>query len=155
MKESEYEHYLDNIVYLMDQTSTYCKAKGEQFFKQLDIGITLEQFLILDTVSVQPGLCQIDLAKLILKDRSYTSRQVSVLEEKGLIDRKIDTKGKRLIKGLTLTKAGEKFLEEHQFKLKNAYFDVFKEISEEEFKVIREGLMKMKDCISKYTVISF
>lgn len=152
MKECEYEHYLENIVYLMEQTSICCKTKGEELFKKMNVGITLDQFLILDTISASQGLCQIELANLILKDRSYTSRQVSVLEEKGFVDRKIDTKGKRLIKGLNLTAAGVKMLEDYQDRLKQAYFDAFKDFSDEEFQIIRNGLTKMKDCITNYEI---
>lgn len=153
MKEFECEHYVDSIVYLIEQTSVYFNTKGAQFFEQLNIGITLDQFTAIDTISFNQGICQRDLSKLILKDRSYTSRILNTLEEKGFIERRVETKGKRLVKTLYLTQEGENIILNNQERLKNSFSNVFGDISEEEFISMRATLEKMKDSVSKFTII--
>lgn len=153
MKELECEHFVDSIVYLLEQTAVYFNTKGAQFFDQLNIGVTLDQFIAIDTLSFNQGICQQDLAKLILKDRSYTSRIVNTLEKADYIERKIEMKGKRLVKTLYLTKKGEDIIKNNQERLKNSFAKVFEDISEDEFATLRCLLEKMKDNVSKFTVI--
>lgn len=154
MKEYECEHFVNSIVYLMEQTTLYCRTKGAQFFEKLNIGITMDQYSILDTLSFNPGICQRDLSKLILKDRSFTSRLLNSLEDGNFVERKIETRGKRLIKELYLTSKGKEIIDNYHDKLKSLFLEVFKDISEDEFKAVRAGLEKMKDCMSRYTEIS-
>ena len=135
----------------MEQTAAYCSSKGSQFFDEASLGVSYDEYIIIDTISFNIGICQRDLSKMILKDRSYTSRVLNGLESRDLVLRKIEEKGKRLVKNLYLTKKGEQILEKTHEKLKKAFLDLFKEISDEEFESIRNGLEKMKDCISKYT----
>lgn len=153
MKEQEFGHYTDSIIYLIEQTNIYCRTKSEQFFESLNIGLNMDQYTILDTVEMNAGICQMELSKLILKDRSYTSRLLNILEEKGFIKRKTNTAGKRLVKELYITKKGKQILLDYNSKLKNTFLDVFKEIPDEEFAEIRKGLEKMKACIGKYTIM--
>lgn len=153
MKEQECEHFVDSIVYLMEQTALYCKTKGSQFFEGQNIGVSLDQYTAIDTISFNSGICQRDLSKLILKDRSYTSRILNTLEEGNFIERKIETKGKRLVKKLYITDKGKQLLSEYQGKLKNVFHEAFKDITDEEFAALRNGLEKMKDCMSKYTIM--
>lgn len=154
MKERECSHFVDSLVYLMEQTSQYCKVKGSQFLEDLNIGLTLDQYSALDTISFNQGICQRDLSKLILRDRSCTSRILNFLEQGDFIERRIETKGKRLVKKLYIASKGENILAKYQEKLKNLFAKVFEEISDEEFAVIRRGIEKMKNCISRYTEIS-
>lgn len=153
MKEFEREHFIDSIVYLIEQTATYCFTEGSKFFDEMDLGVSLDQYITIDTISLKPGICQSELAKLILKDRSFTSRTLNSLEIKGLIERKIEMKGKRLVKRLYLTLKGKQVLADNQERLKKTFIDIFKDISDEEFKTVREILEKMKYSISKYTLI--
>lgn len=154
MKEFECEHFTDSIIYLLEQTAVYCRTKGSKFFEDLNIGLSLDQYITLDAISFNQGICQRELSKLILKDRSYTSRILNSLEESNLIERRIETKGKRLVKRLYLTQNGELIISNNQDKLKNSYLQAFETISEEEFETIRNLLEKMKNCISKYTIMS-
>lgn len=149
----KFEHYTNNWLYQMQQTTAYCFEKGEQFLKNINSGLTLDQFITLDILSIQPGLCQMDLAKAILKDRVYTSRMINGLEDKDLVERKIETKGKRLVKKIYLTRVGKKFHSELSQELEEAYTKIFEEITDGEEEIIKNGIMKIKDCVSKYTVM--
>lgn len=80
---------------------------GMQLFGKLGVGLTIEEFSALDTISANKELCQRDLAKLILKDRANTGKLLDALEAKGLIKRDLAVKNKRPVKIVTITEQGE------------------------------------------------
>ncbi len=147
------EHFTDSLIYQMVQLTAYCHEQGEQYLKAINAGLTLDQFAVLDVLTQNKGLCQMDLAKIILRDRVYTSRILSTLEEKNLIERKLETKGKRLVKGLYLTIDGEEIYAELKCEIDEKFSKVFEEITDEEYSIISQGIQKMKDAISKYTIM--
>lgn len=153
MKEKENCHYTESIIYLMEQTVTYFRIKGAQFFNQLNIGITIDQFVALDAIYSNEDICQRDLSKLILKDRSNTGRILNILEKNGFITRSIETKGKRLVKKIYITDNGRKIIEDNQPRLRSAFAKVLGEVPDEEFATLRQILNKLKDSLSKTTSI--
>ena len=68
------EHYTDSIYYQLEQTAKYCRALGIQMFQNLNIPLTMDEFVALDVIQANDGICQRELAKLILKDRPNTGR---------------------------------------------------------------------------------
>lgn len=153
MKENEKTRYFDSVIYLMEQTVVYSKIKGAQFFTQLCMGVTIDQFVALDALYCNSDICQRDLSKLILKDRSNTGRILTILEEKGFITRAAETKGKRLVKKIYITDKGKELVEESIPKLRKAFFQVFEEVTDEEFDNLRNILNKLKTSLSKTTSI--
>ena len=95
------DHYTDSINYELEQTSRLMNMLTNQLFKKLDLSVTLDEYITLDTVSVNAGICQRDLAKLILKDRANTGRILNELEQKGFITRFINNKIKTYLGGVT------------------------------------------------------
>ncbi len=153
MKEKEIKHYYESVLYLMEQTIVYTKLKGAQFFNQLKMGITIDQFVALDSIYANPDICQRDLSKLILKDRSNTGRILNILEEKGFITRSVETKGKRLVKKIYITEEGKSLVEKSLPKLSAAFYKVLEDITEEEFNTLRNIVTKLKTSLSKTTSI--
>lgn len=153
MKENQSNHYFDSIIYLMEQVVTYSRLKGAQFFAETDMGVTIDQFTAIDAIYCNNDICQRDLSKILLKDRSNTGRILNILEEKGFITRAVETKGKRLVKKIYITQKGKELVETCLPKLKQAFLQVFDEISEDEFSKLRETLEKMKESLSKTTCI--
>lgn len=153
MKETNVKHYFESAIYLMEQTVIYTKIKGAQFFNELKIGVTIDQFVALDAISANENICQRDLSKLILKDRSNTGRILNILEEKGFITRALETKGKRPVKKIYITEKGKKLVEESVPRLRSAFQQVFEDVSDEELAVLRGILNKMKTSLSKTTSI--
>lgn len=153
MKEKETTNYFNSSIYLMEQVVTYAKIKGAQFFKDLKMSITIDQFVALDAIYSSKDICQRDLSKIILKDRSNTGRILNILEINGFIKREIETKGKRLVKKVYITESGKKLVEESIPKLRNAFLQVFEDISDDEFINLRKTLEKMKLSLSKTTQI--
>ncbi len=100
------EHYTDTIYYQLEQTAKYCRGLGVQIFQKLNIDLTIDEFTALDVIMANDGICQRELAKIILKDRPNTGRILNSLEEKGLIERFVDTKNNRLVRRTRLTEEG-------------------------------------------------
>lgn len=117
-KICEKEHYIDSVYYQLELTAKYCRYLGIQIFQKLGLSVTVDEFAAMDTILMHDGICQRDLAKLILKDRANTGRILNTLEEKGYVERYADTKNNRLVKKMTLTSKGKKVTEEISLTIK-------------------------------------
>lgn len=133
-------HYTDSIHYELEQTSRLMKMLGKQLFEKLEIGITMDEYAALDTVSINAGICQRDLAKLIIKDRANTGRILDSLEQKGFITRFIDTKNNRLVKKMGITEKGYDELNYINQKIKNYFEGVTRKLSEENVEKVQKAL---------------
>ena len=140
MKETKLLHYTDSIHYELEQAARLMRILTSQLFKNLDIGLSMDEYAALDTVSINAGICQRDLAKLIIKDRANTGRILNSLEEKGFITRFIDTKNNRLVKKMGVTERGYKELDAINKKIKGYFDGVTKKISPEEVDRVQETL---------------
>lgn len=141
------EHYIESIYYQLEQTARYCRYLGSQIFQKLDIPVSMDEFVTMDTISLNDGMCQRELAKLILKDRANTGRILNSLEEKGYIERFVDTKNNRLVRKMRLTPEGReittkvsKVLREYIEKLPKVLSENDKFEIMESLKRFREGL---------------
>lgn len=153
MSELEVKHYAESIMYAVEQTAIYGRLKATQVINQLNIGITLEQYIALDSIANNENICQRDLSKLILKDRSNTSRILNILEENQLIERIVETKNNRLVKKIYITEKGRDILSENNDKIKEEMKFLFEDISKEEFNSLRALLAKFRNCLVKNTNI--
>ncbi len=141
------EHYIESIYYQLEQTARYCRYLGSQIFQKLDMPVSMDEFTAMDTISLNDGMCQRELAKLILKDRANTGRILNSLEEKGYIERFVDTKNNRLVRKMRLTPEGReitakvsKILREYIEKLPKVLSENDKFEIMESLKRFREGL---------------
>ena len=141
------EHYIESIYYQLEQTARYCRYLGSQIFQKLDMPVSMDEFVTMDTISLNDGMCQRELAKLILKDRANTGRILNSLEEKGYIERIVDTKNNRLVRKMRLTPEGReittkvsKVLREYIEKLPKVLSENDKFEIMESLKRFREGL---------------
>ncbi len=91
----------------------------------------MDEYAALDTISINAGICQRDLAKLIIKDRANTGRILDTLEQKGFITRFIDTKNNRLVKKMGITEKGYNELNFINNKIKHYFENVTNKIPDE------------------------
>ena len=133
-------HYTNSIHYELEQTAKLMRILTAQLFEKLEIRISQDEYAALDTISINPGICQRDLAKLIIKDRANTGRILNCLEEKDLVTRVIDTKDNRLVKKLEITQDGIKELNSINIKIKSYMDNVTKKIAPEEVDRVQEIL---------------
>ena len=147
MQDNETKHYIDSLHYDLELTGKYTKTLGIQVFQKFKPNIPIDCFILLDTISCNPGICQRDLARLILKDRANTGRSLDILEKEGFVHRYNDTKNNRLVRKMEITEEGKKFLQKA-----TEYFLPIKEqidtiIKEEEERLVRDILKKLRDGI--------
>lgn len=140
MTDNGIGHYTDSIHYELEQTSRLMNMLTNQLFKKLELSITFDEYIALDTVSINAGICQRDLAKLILKDRANTGRILNELEQKGYITRFIDTKNNRLVKKMGITETGLQELNSINNKIKTYLSGVTKRIPPEDVDKVRDIL---------------
>lgn len=140
MTDNEIGHYTDSIHYELEQTSRLMNMLTNQLFKKLELSIIFDEYIALDTVSINAGICQRDLAKLILKDRANTGRILNELEQKGFITRFIDTKNNRLVKKMGITETGLQELNSINNKIKTYLSGVTKRIPPEDVDKVRDIL---------------
>ena len=140
MTDNGIGHYTDSIHYELEQTSRLMNMLTNQLFKKLELSITFDEYIALDTVSINAGICQRDLAKLILKDRANTGRILNELEQKGFITRFIDTKNNRLVKKMGITETGLQELNSINNKIKTYLSGVTKRIPPEDVGKVRDIL---------------
>ncbi len=143
-------HYTDSIHYELEQTARLMKILTQQLFERLELKLSPDEYSALDTVSINAGICQRDLAKLLLKDRANTGRILNSLEEKGLITRFIDTKNNRLVKKMGITEKGLKELDKINKKIKSYLEGVtHKTMSPEEVIKVQQTLKKFRMDLEK------
>lgn len=112
------KHFTDTIFYQIELTAKYCKLMGQQVFEKYNVGLTVEEYSVLDTLICKPEICQRDLAKLILKDRANTGKILDSLEKRGYVKRKLAIKNNRPVKIAEITDLGRDKVEEVSEKLR-------------------------------------
>ena len=100
------EHYTQSLPYELELTSRVLHEAARCFFEQNDFPINQEEFVILDCLYMNPGIIQIELAKLILKGRAHTGKFLKSLEEKGFITRTPANQGSKIIMESKITPSG-------------------------------------------------
>ena len=96
----------NSLFYQINLSSKCFNMLFEQFFKELNLGISATEHLALAIIIETQNCCQRDLAKIILKDRANTGKLAGLLEQKGLIKIEATIKNNRAVKILTPTKKG-------------------------------------------------
>ncbi len=143
------EHYTESIYYQLEQTAKYCRYLGMQIFQKLNIPLTMDEFVALDVINTNDGICQRELAKLILKDRPNTGRILNTLEDKGYIKRFVDTKNNRLVRRMSLTEDGYKVTNEVTEILRDYINKLPKVFSEDDKQELMSSLKKFKESLEK------
>ncbi len=143
------QHYINTLYYQIEQTAKYCRYLGAQLFRKLDVNVSVEELVTLDTLSLNDGICQRDLAKLILKDRPATGRVLNTLEDKGYIKRSADTKNNRLVRKITMTKEGKLELKKVIDMIKVYLKNVPHEFSEEKIEEMKSNMCEFRKILEK------
>ena len=140
---------MDTIFYQIELTAKYCKLLGQQVFEKLSVGISPEEFSVLDTLACNTYLCQRDLAKLILKDRANTGKLLDALEKKGFITRKLSIKNNRPVKIVEITEAGIKKTEEATEKIKPHFVLVKEKINNSDIAKVGDLLKDLRNVLKE------
>lgn len=152
-QENEITSFSESVIREISRTSMYLKIASAHVFDSFDFGLTVEQYIVLDAIYNNTTLCQRDISKIVLKDRSNICRILNILEEKALVVRKIEMKDKRPVKNVYITKKGSKLVQKIFPILKNSYIKTMDGISQEEISTLKVILKKIKHCVSKHVSV--
>lgn len=141
--------YTETPYYQIRLTARYIKAFSSQLFDRLALGLSFDEFIALDLIATNEGMCQRDLAKLLFKDRANTGRIASLLEDKEFITIAADTKNKRLVKKLIITDSGKEFIKETIEKTEPKLKSVRENFSEREEETLIGMLKKCRKILDK------
>lgn len=98
----------DSLSCNVEHTARLCRVSGFRYFEEnTNLGISFNDFLIIEALHSNPKIHQRDLAKILFKGTANLSRDLEKLEQKKLIQRSIETKNNRIVKTLLLTQEGE------------------------------------------------
>ena len=78
-------HFTEGMLFEIRITSRYLTLMGNQAFEKLHFNLSFEEYLIMDIISYNEGICQRDLARLLLRDRSNLGKIASSLEKKKML----------------------------------------------------------------------
>ncbi|MDA0195087.1 MAG: MarR family winged helix-turn-helix transcriptional regulator [Bacteroidetes bacterium] len=81
--------------FLIEVTSKKIKGRLQQRFNEEKIGLTVDQWVILDHLKQNDGINQMTLANRISKDAPTVTRIVDLLCNKGMIERRNDPVDRR------------------------------------------------------------
>ena len=139
------KHFTDSLFYQMELTAKYCRSLGVQVFTKLNFPITVDEYSAMDVIMLHDGICQRELAKLILKDRANTGRILNTLEQKGYIERFVDTKNKRLVRKMIITDEGKKIFKKASDILKEHLSSIPKILTDEEKETLKNTMKKLRE----------
>lgn len=147
MKTSVHEHFTDTIFYQIELTAKYCKLLGQQVFEKFNVGLTLEEYSVLDVLMVNGALCQRDIAKLILKDRANTGKLLDSLAEKNYVERELTVKNNRPVKLVQITDKGVKKMDEVANKVRPHYNLVREKINSTNISKVGDLLKELREIL--------
>ena len=136
MLDIKAKHYIDTVIYSIDKIIKSLKSELKQKVDSLNIGITGEQFVVLDTICCYPNIYQQKLSEILMKDKSNTTRILGVLEKKGLISKSVGKNDNRLVNLLKVTAKGNRVVNENMPKIKEFITDIFKHITDNEIQIL-------------------
>lgn len=148
-EENFFNCYARSLPYLIEKASVYIRLRGSLLLNELNADITLEQFITLDAISSRSDVCQRDLAKVLLKDRSNVTRILNILEQKGLITRETANKGKRIVKYTRLTSKGRELMDKYADRMKNDLNDFLSQFNQKDLKIMEKMLEEISNKISE------
>lgn len=136
MNSYETAHNFDNVIKLV------FKRLINSFNKRKEQEITLEQFFLLDIINNHPEINQNELSQIACKDKSAVVRQVDILENKEIVNRKTCPLDRRKNKMMMTDKGCEIFKKGNEFK-DDFLNQILEVLSEEEKKELNKILLKL------------
>ncbi len=151
--------YVDNVFYKLDQTARVAELMARNCYKMYQDTdkpiLDLDEFKILSHIMDDPNLSQSDIGKLVYKGKAHVGKILNELEKKNYIKRDLTTRNNIIIKHTVITEQGKDiyFYTDERFKEINQ--NIKKLFSEEELKILKDLLDKLKTAMLNNNKISF
>ncbi len=140
----EKKSYTDGMFFELRITSRYLGIMGNKVLEKLKSDLNFEEYVILDTISYNDGICHSDLAKLLLRDKSNIGKIASNLENNGYVKIRPGMRNSRVIKKIFITEVGIKICNNIYDRLKTYIHAFNKNFTEEEQKLITSYMKKCR-----------
>ncbi len=147
--EFKVNHYTDTVIHSVDKIIRGLKYELKQKIDKLNIGITGEQFIVLDAIAANPKVYQQKLSEIIFKDKSNTTRIINLLEKKDFIKREIGRRNNRLVNYLSVTEYGQRIVDENMPKIKKFVEEIFSNITNDEVELLHSMSKKVQSDLLK------
>ncbi|HIZ29249.1 MAG TPA: MarR family transcriptional regulator [Candidatus Adamsella sp.] len=95
--DENYTTYTQSLEFAAELLTKAIKETMRKVDKEMNFKVSHEEYIILETVCLNPGIIQIDIAKKIFMQRSYVGKLLAKLEESGYIKRTQSIKGKKKV----------------------------------------------------------
>lgn len=95
--DENYTTYTQSLEFAAELLTKAIKETMRKVDKEMNFKVSHEEYIILETVCLNPGIIQIDIAKKIFMQRSYVGKLLAKLEESGYIKRIQSIKGKKKV----------------------------------------------------------
>ncbi len=140
------------LTYLMGNTMTLIKSKIISRFKEEEIPLTLDHYVILQLIEKKEDITQQDLANHFHRDKSIILRQMNCLINSRFVARIQDENDKRK-KNLILTKVGFDTLEKARRAANDISNELLEGVTEEEFKSFEAVIKKIRQNTGETSII--
>ena len=120
------------IGYYLERTSRIVKLNFHQVFKNLDLSLTPEQWVILDMLNQTNGLSQTVIAEQSFKDAPSISRTLDTLSKKQYVERRNSKDDRRKFE-IFLTPKGREIVKKVEPQVEELRGQTWKGLSDEDY----------------------
>lgn len=147
MNSTNINHLIgETLLCNLERTARIARISAFRYFDEnKNIDVTFNEYLILEALFSKPKIHQRDLAKLLCKGTANLSRDLEKLEKRGIIQRTLDVKGKRIVKTLELTPDGEKIYDDVNSQTYGHVMDIENIFTPEEHQRFIEYMERLKN----------
>lgn len=101
----------NTIFFQLDRAIKSYRQYAQKQLNDKGFQITVDQWLVLKTITDQPDISQNEIAEFIFKDKASVTRIIDLLITKGYLQRETSAENRRRVK-LTITKAGKNIIQQ-------------------------------------------
>ena len=95
--EKEVSTYYQSIEYAAEYLAKVCKEVSRKVHKEKGFDVSHEEYILMETIFLNPGIMQGQIADKISMQRNYVCKLLTKLKSAGYIKRKTEIKGKRQV----------------------------------------------------------
>lgn len=126
------EELYNSYSFLLDRTARRVKQYAQQKFKELNLNVTVDQWLVLKHLYENERMKQNELAELLFKDNPTLTRIIDLLCEKNLTLRTQNPADRRSFH-VELTKQGKKKVAQMKPKIRKIRLKAWQGLSKDDF----------------------
>ncbi len=131
------------ILFQIDKTSKISKSYSQREFDRLEMGITVEQWILLKIIEENDGLTQKELADKSLRDPASITRTLDLLSKKSFVERRPVENNRRQY-SVCLRKEGSVFIEKHMSVISSHRAKSIEGITAHELEMLTQLLKKIQ-----------